>query len=148
MFFTSSGKCFWRKVHELPESSLTARGRALTNILNLSENEKVRSYVSLRSFEQDQYLIMTTKSGIVKKTKLEEYSRPRSNGIIAINLKDNDELISVRTSSGDNQILISTRNGQAIRFNENDVRAVGRNSMGVKGISLKSRRFRSKCRSY
>ena len=137
IFFTSSGKCFWRKVHELPESSLTARGRALTNILELSENEKVRSYISLKNFDQDKFLIMTTKSGIIKKTKLEEYSRPRSNGIIAINLKSNDELISVRTSSGGDQILISTHNGQAIRFNENDVRSVGRNSMGVKGISLK-----------
>ena len=137
IFFTSSGKCFWRKVHELPESSLTARGRALTNILELSENEKVRSYISLKNFDQDKFLIMTTKSGIIKKTKLEQYSRPRSNGIIAINLKSNDELISVRTSSGGDQILISTHNGQAIRFNENDVRSVGRNSMGVKGISLK-----------
>ena len=137
MFFTSSGKCFWRKVHELPESSLTARGRALRNVLDLSESEKVASCISLQDFEQDKFLIMTTKSGIIKKTKLEEYSRPRSNGIIAINLKNNDELISVTTSSGSDQILITTRNGQAIRFNEKDVRAVGRNSMGVKGISLK-----------
>ena len=98
VFFTSSGKCFWRKVHELPESSLTARGRALTNILDLPEDEKIRAFVSLRDFEQDAYLIMTTRSGIIKKTKLEEYSRPRANGIIAINLKGNDELIAVRTS--------------------------------------------------
>ncbi len=137
VFFTSSGKCFWRKVHELPESSLTARGRALTNILDLPEDEKIRAFVSLRDFEQDAYLIMTTRSGIIKKTKLEEYSRPRANGIIAINLKGNDELIAVRTSSGSDEILISTKQGQAIRFNEDKVRSVGRNSMGVKGISLK-----------
>ena len=141
VFFTSSGKCFWRKVHELPESSLTARGRALTNILDLPEDEKIRAFVSLRDFEQDAYLIMTTRSGIIKKTKLEEYSRPRANGIIAINLKGNDELIAVRTSSGSDEILISTKQGQAIRFNEDKVRSVGRNSMGVKGISLKSDDF-------
>ena len=141
VFFTSSGKCFWRKVHELPESSLTARGRALTNILDLPEDEKIRAFVSLRDFEQDAYLIMTTRSGIIKKTKLEEYSRPRANGIIAINLKSNDELIAVRTSSGSDEILISTKLGQAIRFNEDKVRSVGRNSMGVKGISLKSDDF-------
>ena len=141
VFFTSSGKCFWRKVHELPESSLTARGRALTNILDLSEDEKIRAFVSLRDFEQDAYLIMTTRSGIIKKTKLEEYSRPRANGIIAINLKGNDELIAVRTSSGSDEILISTKLGQAIRFNEDKVRSVGRNSMGVKGISLKGDDF-------
>ena len=135
VFFTSSGKCFWRKVHELPESSLTARGRALTNILDLPEDEKIRAFVSLRDFEQDAYLIMTTRSGIIKKTKLEEYSRPRANGIIAINLKGNDELIAVRTSSGSDEILISTKQGQAIRFNEDKVRSVGRNSMGVKGIA-------------
>ena len=114
VFFTSSGKCFWRKVHELPESSLTARGRALTNILDLPEDEKIRAFVSLRDFEQDAYLIMTTRSGIIKKTKLEEYSRPRANGIIAINLKSNDELIAVRTSSGSDEILISTKLGQAM----------------------------------
>ncbi len=141
VFFTSSGKCFWRKVHELPESSLTARGRALTNILDLPEDEKIRAFVSLRDFEQDAYLIMTTRSGIIKKTKLEEYSRPRANGIIAINLKNNDELIAVRTSSGSDEILISTKLGQAIRFNEDKVRSVGRNSMGVKGISLKGDDF-------
>ena len=141
VFFTSSGKCFWRKVHELPESSLTARGRALTNILDLPEDEKIRAFVSLRDFEQDAYLIMTTRSGIIKKTKLEEYSRPRANGIIAINLKSNDELIAVRTSSGSDEILISTKLGQAIRFNEDKVRSVGRNSMGVKGISLKGDDF-------
>jgi len=141
VFFTSSGKCFWRKVHELPESSLTARGRALTNILDLPEDEKIRAFVSLRDFEQDAYLIMTTRSGIIKKTKLEEYSRPRANGIIAINLKGNDELIAVRTSSGSDEILISTKQGQAIRFNEDKVRSVGRNSMGVKGISLKGDDF-------
>ena len=141
VFFTSSGKCFWRKVHELPESSLTARGRALTNILDLPEDEKIRAFVSLRDFEQDAYLIMTTRSGIIKKTKLEEYSRPRANGIIAINLKGNDELIAVRTSSGSDEILISTKLGQAIRFNEDKVRSVGRNSMGVKGISLKGDDF-------
>ncbi len=136
VFFTNKGKCFWRKVHELPEASLVARGRALTNLLNLSNEEIVKACVSLTDFEQDKFLIMTTKRGIVKKTKLEEYSRPRANGIIAINLKNDDELISVQTSSGADEIIISTRMGQALRFNEEKVRAVGRNSMGVKGIKL------------
>ena len=113
--------------------------RALKAVKN--EDEKIRAFVSLRDFEQDAYLIMTTRSGIIKKTKLEEYSRPRANGIIAINLKGNDELIAVRTSSGSDEILISTKLGQAIRFNEDKVRSVGRNSMGVKGISLKGDDF-------
>jgi DNA gyrase subunit A len=136
VFFTNKGKCFWRKIHELPEASLVARGRALTNLLNLGSEETVKACVSLTDFEQDKFLIMTTKRGIVKKTKLEEYSRPRANGIIAINLKNDDELISVQTSSGTDEIIISTRMGQALRFNEDKVRAVSRNSMGVKGINL------------
>ena len=137
VFFTNKGKCFWRKVHELPEASLTARGRGLTNVLNLSNEETVKAFVCVSNFDQDKFLIMTTKRGVVKKTKLEEYSRPRANGIIAINLKSNDELISVNPSSGRDEILISTRMGKAIRFSEKKVRSVSRNSMGVKGMSLK-----------
>ncbi len=136
VFFTNKGKCFWRKVYELPEASLIARGRGLNNVLNLSNQETVKACVSISTFEQDKYLIMSTKRGVVKKTKLEEYSRPRTNGIIAINLKNDDELISVQTTSGKDQIIISTKMGQALRFNEEGVRAVGRNSMGVKGIKL------------
>ena len=136
VFFTNKGKCFWRKVYELPEASLIARGRGLNNVLNLSNQETVKACVSISNFEQDKYLIMSTKRGVVKKTKLEEYSRPRTNGIIAINLKNDDELISVQTTSGKDQIIISTKMGQALRFNEEGVRAVGRNSMGVKGIKL------------
>ncbi|MBT6795915.1 DNA gyrase subunit A [bacterium] len=139
VFFTNKGKCFWRKVYELPEASLIARGRGLSNVLNLSNEETVKAHVSLRDFSQDQFLIMTTKDGIIKKSKLEDYSRPRTNGIIAINLKGKDELISVHTSSGEDEILISTRMGQAVRFKEEKVRSVGRNSMGVKGITLKDK---------
>ena len=139
VFFTNKGKCFWRKVYELPEASLIARGRGLSNVLNLSNEETVKAHVSLRDFSQDQFLIMTTKDGIVKKSKLEDYSRPRTNGIIAINLKGKDELISVHTSSGEDEILISTKMGQAVRFKEEKVRSVGRNSMGVKGITLKDK---------
>jgi DNA gyrase subunit A len=141
VFFTNKGKCFWRKVYELPEASLIARGRGLSNVLNLSNEETVKAHVSLRDFSQDQFLIMTTKNGIIKKSKLEDYSRPRANGIIAINLKGKDELISVHTSSGKDEILISTRMGQAVRFKEEKVRSVGRNSMGVKGITLKDKDF-------
>ena len=137
VFFTNKGKCFWRKVYELPEASLIARGRGLSNVLNLSNDETVKAFVSIRTFDQDKFLIMTTKNGIIKKSKLEDYSRPRTNGIIAINLKGDDELISVQTSSGKDEILISTRMAQAVRFNEEKVRSVGRNSMGVKGITLK-----------
>jgi len=139
VFFTNKGKCFWRKVYELPEASLIARGRGLSNVLNLSNEETVKAHVSLRDFSQDQFLIMTTKDGIIKKSKLEDYSRPRTNGIIAINLKGKDELISVHTSSGEDEILISTKMGQAVRFKEEKVRSVGRNSMGVKGITLKDK---------
>ena len=139
VFFTNKGKCFWRKVYELPEASLIARGRGLSNVLNLSNDETVKAHVSLRDFSQDQFLIMTTKDGIIKKSKLEDYSRPRTNGIIAINLKGKDELISVHTSSGEDEILISTKMGQAVRFKEEKVRSVGRNSMGVKGITLKDK---------
>ena len=138
VFFTNKGKCFWRKVYELPEASLIARGRGLSNVLNLSNEETVKAHVSIRDFSQDQFLIMTTKDGIIKKSKLEDYSRPRANGIIAINLKGKDELISVQTSSGEDEILISTKMGQAVRFKEDKVRSVGRNSMGVKGITLKN----------
>ena len=141
VFFTNKGKCFWRKVYELPEASLIARGRGLSNVLNLSNEETVKAHVSLRDFSQDQFLIMTTKNGIIKKSKLEDYSRPRTNGIIAINLKGKDELISVHSSSGKDEILISTRMGQAVRFKEEKVRSVGRNSMGVKGITLKDKDF-------
>ena len=109
VFFTNKGKCFWRKVYELPEASLIARGRGLNNVLNLSNQETVKACVSISTFEQDKYLIMSTKRGDVKKTKLEEYSRPRTNGIIAINLKNDDELISVQTTSGKDQIIISTK---------------------------------------
>ena len=137
VFFTNKGNCFWRKVYELPEASLIARGRGLSNVLNLSNDETVKAFVSIRTFDQDKFLIMTTKNGIIKKSKLEDYSRPRTNGIIAINLKGDDELISVQTSSGKDEILISTRMAQAVRFNEEKVRSVGRNSMGVKGITLK-----------
>jgi DNA gyrase subunit A len=139
VFFTNKGKCFWRKVYELPEASLIARGRGLSNVLNLSNEETVKAHVSLRDFTQDKFLIMTTRNGIIKKSKLEDYSRPRTNGIIAINLKGKDELISVHTSSGEDEILISTRMGQAVRFKELNVRSVGRNSMGVKGITLRDR---------
>ena len=138
VFFTNKGKCFWRKVYELPEASLIARGRGLSNVLNLSNDETVKAHVSFRDFDEDKFLIMTTKDGIIKKSKLEDYSRPRTNGIIAINLKGQDELISVQTSSGDDEILISTKMGQAVRFMEEKVRSVGRNSMGVKGITLKA----------
>ena len=136
VFFTNLGKCFWRKVYELPEASLIARGRSLNNLLNLSNKETVKACVSISDFEQDRYLVMSTKRGVIKKTKLEEYSRPRANGIIAINLKNDDELISVKTTSGEDEIIISSRMGQAVRFNEEDVRSVGRNSMGVRGINL------------
>ena len=123
-------------MYELPEASLIARGRSLNNLLNLSNKETVKACVSISDFEQDRYLVMSTKRGVIKKTKLEEYSRPRANGIIAINLKNDDELISVKTTSGEDEIIISSRMGQAVRFNEEDVRSVGRNSMGVRGINL------------
>ena len=135
LFFTNKGKVYALRAYEIPEAQRTAKGRAMINLLMLSEGEKVTTIIP-RKEETSGYLIMATKQGLIKKTKLEEYSSIRKVGKIAIKLLDNDELIGVEVSSGDDDILIASHDGKAIRFNEKDVRAVGRDSQGVKSLSL------------
>ncbi|MEM7009676.1 MAG: DNA gyrase subunit A [Thermodesulfobacteriota bacterium] len=136
LFFSNHGKCYWLKVHEIPEAGPTARGKALVNLLNLADGEKVAAVLPVVEFKDDQYIIMATKDGVVKKTKLSAYSRPRVGGIIALNIRDDDELIEAKITSGNDEILISSNYGQAIRFKEDDVRDMGRTATGVRGIKL------------
>ena len=136
LFFSNHGKCYWLKVHEIPESGPTTRGKAMVNLLNLGQDEKIAAVLPVIKFEEEQFIIMATRKGIVKKTKLMAYSRPRAGGIIAINIKDGDELIGAKITSGSNEILITSRNGQAIRFDEHDVRDMGRSATGVIGLRL------------
>ena len=136
LFFSNHGKCYWLKVHEIPESGPTTRGKAMVNLLNLGQEEKVAAVLPVIKFEDEQFIIMATRKGIVKKTKLMAYSRPRAGGIIAINIKDGDELIGAKITTGSNEILLTSRNGQAIRFDEHDVRDMGRSATGVIGLRM------------
>ncbi len=141
LLFTEKGKCFWLKVYDIPEGTRTSKGRAIQNVLNIEQDDSVRSYINIKDLKDEEfinshYLIMATREGIIKKTLLEEYSRPRQNGIIAISIRDTDKLIDVKLTNGNSEIIMGVHSGKAIRFNENDVRAVGRNSIGVKGITL------------
>ena len=136
LFFTNVGKVHWLKVYQLPLASRTARGKAVVNLLQLQPDERISTVVPIRRFEVDRYLIMATKFGVVKKTSLKAYSNPRQAGIIALNLDEGDELIRVGVTQGDQDILLGTRKGLAIRFNEADARAIGRTARGVKGIRL------------
>ena len=136
LFFSNYGKCYWLKVHEIPESGPTTRGKAMVNLLNLARNEKVAAVLPVIKFEDERFIIMATKKGTIKKTKLVAYSRPRAGGIIAINIKEHDELIGAKITNGNNEILLTSRNGQAIRFDEHDVRDMGRSATGVIGIRL------------
>ncbi|MFW5793328.1 MAG: DNA gyrase subunit A [Bacteroidota bacterium] len=141
LFFTEQGKCFWMRVFELPEGSKSSKGRAIQNLINIPSDDKVKAFINLKDltdkeYTNNNYIILATKKGIIKKTSLESYSRPRANGIIAINIRDNDELLDAKLTDGKNDILLATKSGKAIRFNEQKVRAVGRNASGVKGITL------------
>ncbi|GJM15461.1 MAG: DNA gyrase subunit A [Thermodesulfobacteriota bacterium] len=136
LFFSNHGKCYWLKVHEIPEAGPTARGKALVNLLNLAEGENIAAVLPVIEFNEEQSLIMATKNGVVKKTKLSAYSKPRVGGIIALNIRDDDELIVAKLTSGHDEILISSHFGQAIRFKEEDVRDMGRTATGVRGIKL------------
>ncbi|MFO0754769.1 MAG: DNA gyrase subunit A, partial [Thermodesulfovibrionales bacterium] len=135
LFFSNLGRLYWQKVYQIPEAGRTAKGKALVNLLPLSEGEKITTALNVRDFKEG-YLVMFTKAGIVKKTALEEYSNPRSKGIIAVNLDEGDELIAVKKTNGENDLIIGTRNGLAARFKEEDARAVGRTARGVIGIRL------------
>ena len=136
LFFTNKGKVYWLKGYEIPEVSRQAKGKAIVNLLHLSENEKVNSILSLKEFSDIEYLVFATKKGGVKKTNLMEYSNLRKSGIIAINLKENDEVVKVVLTDGNQELILTSKNGKAIRFSEKDARELGRNSSGVRGIRL------------
>ena len=141
MFFTEKGRCFWLKVYEIPEGTRASKGRAIQNIINIEPDDKVRAYINCKKLNDEEYInsnyiIMCTKNGTVKKTKLEAYSRPRTNGINAIEVREGDRLIEAKLTSGAAEIMIATREGKAIRFNESTVREVGRTSIGVRGVAL------------
>jgi DNA gyrase subunit A len=136
MFFTNKGRVYRLKGYEIPEASRIARGTALVNLLQLEAGERVTAMISLEKYEEDQYLFMATKKGMVKKTSLMEYSNVRKTGLLAIGLREDDELIEVKITNKNNKILMVSRNGMSICFNENNVRPTGRTSMGVIGMDL------------
>ncbi len=136
LFFTTTGKVYWIKVHELPQAGRAARGRAIVNLLRLEEGEKISAFLPVREFQEGRFVVFATKGGVVKKTELMAYSNPRSTGIRAIGLDAGDEVIGVRLTDGQQEVLLSTLNGQSIRFKEGQVRPTGRGTFGVSGISL------------
>lgn len=137
LFFTSHGRVYSLKGYEIPEAGRTARGMSIVNLLEINQGEKITSIIPVKEFSEDKYLVMVTKEGIIKKTNLLSYSRIRKGGIIAINLRDGDHLISVKMTDGNKEIFVSTRNGNAIKFNETDVRPLSRSATGVKAITLR-----------
>ena len=141
MFFTQKGRCYWLKVYQIPVENKTSKGRAIQNLLNIEPDDKVTAYLRVKNlddkeFNNSHYIVFCTKNGIIKKTSLAEYSRPRQNGVNAINILEGDKVIEVRLTDGDNEIIMANRNGRAIRFNETMVRAMGRTATGVKGMTL------------
>lgn len=141
LFFTEKGKCYWLRVFEIPEGSKTAKGRAVQNLINIEPDDKIKAYIRTNDLKDVDYInqmsvVMITKNGTIKKTSLEAYSRPRVNGINAIEIRENDQLLSAYLTNGDSQIMIATKNGKCIRFPEEKVREVGRGSIGVRGITL------------
>ncbi|HLG23566.1 MAG TPA: DNA gyrase subunit A [Candidatus Nanoarchaeia archaeon] len=139
LFFTNKGKIHWLKVYEVPESSRQAMGKAIVNLIQLGNEEKVTAFVPVRKFDSEHYLIMATKDGTIKKTEIMAYSNPRKGGIVSITLEENDELINVEMTDGKQEIMLATQNGLAARFKETDVRPTGRSAKGVRGISLKDK---------
>ncbi|MDR2839732.1 MAG: DNA gyrase subunit A [Paludibacter sp.] len=141
MFFTQKGKCYWLKVYQIPEGTKNSKGRAIQNMLNIDADDKVNAFIRVKGLEDEEYInshyvVFCTKNGTIKKTLLEAYSRPRQNGVNAINIEEGDQVIQVRLTDGNSDIVIANRNGRAIRFNEQKVRAMGRTATGVRGISL------------
>ncbi|MBN2775076.1 MAG: DNA gyrase subunit A, partial [Prolixibacteraceae bacterium] len=143
LLFTENGKCYWLKVYEIPEGTRASKGRAIQNILNIAPGDKVLTFINVKTlddkeFINNNYIILATKKGIIKKTTLEAYSRPRQNGVNAITIKDGDQLLEARLTDGESEIMLAVRSGKAIRFNEKIVRAIGRTASGVRGITLGS----------
>ena len=141
LIFTEKGKCFWMRVFEIPEGTKVSKGRAIQNLLNIEQDDKIKAYVKVKDLTDKEYvdnnfIIMATKQGVIKKTSLEAYSRPRSNGINAITIRENDELLEAKLTNGSNEIVLATSSGRAIRFNEEKVRSMGRNAAGVRGVTL------------
>ncbi|MDO4763104.1 MAG: DNA gyrase subunit A [Flavobacteriaceae bacterium] len=141
MFFTEKGKCYWLRVFEIPEGSKTAKGRAVQNLINIEPDDKIKAYIRTNDLKDADYVnsmfvVMVTKNGVIKKTSLEAYSRPRVNGVNAIEIREDDQLLAARLTTGESEIMIATKNGKCIRFPEEKVRAVGRTSIGVRGITL------------
>jgi len=136
LFFSSAGKVYWKKVYELPQGGRAARGKPIINLLPLEEGEQINAVLPVREFDEDKYIFMATASGTVKKTPLEAYSRPRANGIIALDLKEGDQLVGVALTDGQSDIMLFNASGKVIRFSETDVRSMGRVSRGVRGMRM------------
>ena len=145
LFFTQKGKCFWMRVYEIPEGSKNSKGRAIQNLINIEQDDRVKAFICTQDLKDEEYVnsnyvIMATKMGQVKKTSLEQYSRPRSNGINAITIKDGDELLEAKLTNGKSQIMLAVKSGKAIRFEESKTRPMGRNASGVRGIRLNDKK--------
>ena len=141
LFFTEKGQCYWLKVYEIPEASRTARGRAIVNLIDIDKDDSIKTFVPVDNLDDEEYInnnyiMMATRNGQVKKTTLEAYSRPRRDGIIAININDDDALLEAALTNGESNIILANRKGRAIRFHESEVRDMGRNTTGVKGMEL------------
>lgn len=141
LFFTEQGRCFWMKVYEVPEGSKSSKGRAIQNLMNIPSDDRILAYIPIKDLKDEEfldshYIFFATKKGVVKKTSMRDYSRPRTNGVNAINIKEGDSLVRVQKTTGDYEILLATRKGRAVRFNEMDVRPMGRTATGVKGVTL------------
>ena len=144
MFFTGKGKCFWMRVYEVPEGSKTSKGRAIQNLINIESDDKVKAFICTQDLKDQEYInshyvIMATKQGQVKKTLLEQYSRPRQNGINAITIREDDELLEAKLTTGESQVLIAVKSGKLVRFEEGKTRPMGRSASGVRGITLAER---------
>jgi len=143
LFFTENGKCFWLRVFEIPEGTRQSKGRAIQNMINIDPNDKVKTFMNIQNLKDQEYIennfiILGTKKGVIKKTSLEAYSRPRQNGINAITIREGDELLEARLTNGTSEVIMALKSGRAIRFNESTVRPMGRNASGVRGITLGS----------
>ena len=141
LIFTANGKCFWMRIYEVPEGSKVSKGRAIQNLIHIESDDKVLAYIPVSNLKdpeyvKDNFVVLATRQGLIKKTTLEAYSRPRTNGINAITIREGDELLTARLTNGDNEIIIGLKSGKAIRFHESKTRAVGRTAMGVKGVTL------------
>lgn len=141
LFFTSKGKCYWQKVYDLPEGTRNSKGRAIQNVINIEPDDSVRAFINVKTLDDsdyinNNYIVLCTCKGVIKKTSLEAYSRPRVNGINAITVREGDELLEARMTNGSHEIMLAVRSGRAVRFKESTVRPMGRTASGVRGITL------------